>query len=75
MSESTDSEIGEFCEKMNIKPSDLAKACGIESQYIYNMKNRRKQPHVVRHNAETGSVELIRTERIMCHGNLNRSRW
>lgn len=66
--------ISDFCEHMKITPAILAKACGVESQYIYNLKNRSKQLHIVRHDAETGDVQLIRTEKIMCKGNLRRER-
>ena len=66
--------IEDFCEHMQITPSVLAKACGVDNQYIYNLKSRRKQLHIVRHNRETGDVQLIRTEKIMCHGNLRKNR-
>ena len=68
----TDYSIDEFCKKMRIGPSALASACGINRQYIYDLKNIRKHQYVIRHNAANNDIQIIKTEKIMCYGNLKK---
>ena len=70
----TESTIEEFCKKMQIGPAAIANACGVDRQYINDFKNKRKHQHIVRYNQETGDISVVKTEKIMCHGNLNRKR-
>ena len=70
----TDCTIKEFCERMGIGPAAVANACGVEKQYINNIKTRLKHPHVVRYDEKTGDIQIVKVEKIMCHGNLNRKR-
>ena len=70
----TESTIIDFCEKMGIGPAAIANACGVERQYINNFKYKFKHPHIVRYNEVTGDISVVKTEKIMCSGNLNRKR-
>lgn len=70
----TESTIGEFCTRMKIGPAAIARACGVERQYINDFKNKRLHPHIIRYNEDTGDIAVIKTEKIMCSGNLNRER-
>lgn len=69
-----DYTIDEFCKKMNIGPSALASVCGVNRQYIYDLKNIRKHHYVVRHNESSNDIRIIKTEKTMCHGNLKKER-
>lgn len=68
----TESTIGEFCKKMDIGPAAIANACGVDRQYINDFKNKRKHQHIVRYNEDTGDISVVKTEKIMCSGNLKR---
>ena len=70
----TESTIEKFCEDMNIGPAAIANACSVERQYINNFKHKFKQPHIVRYNEKTGDIWVVKTEKIMCSGNLTRKR-
>lgn len=66
--------INEFCKAKNVTLAELARVCGTTKQNINNLQTRAKHPHVVRYDEKTGDVQIVKVEKIMCHGNLKRKR-
>ena len=73
-SEIVELTFSEFKKKTGVGPAELARICGTEKQYVNGYKNRLKGDHVIRYSEETGDVQVVKVEKIMCHGNLNRKR-
>lgn len=66
----TESTIEEFCESQGIGPSALARLADVDKMTIHNYKAVTKANHIVRHNQKTGDFEIVRTEMVMCKGNV-----
>lgn len=64
----------EFKEKTGLGTCGIARLCGIEVQQLSRIKNRTIAPHVIRFDEETGDVAVIKLEKTVCSGNLNKRR-
>jgi DNA-binding IclR family transcriptional regulator len=66
----TESTIEEFCERQELKPSELASLAGVHKMSIHNYSTVLKSNHIVRHDQKTGDFQIVRTEIVMCSGNV-----